>query len=87
MYKGIISFCIVVSVLTAMPAYAQTVPNKEPLLTKISDWFATAGKSQEEKYLIKAKRRRDRKIKKVQKEIARKRKKMAAQKKSYVETR
>jgi len=87
MIKTLIIFWVLVSMFTAMPVYAQVVPNKEPILTRIGDWFATEGKTEEEKHLIMAKRRRYRKIKKAKKELARKRRKMAKQRRSYLQTR
>ena len=58
----LVNFCWVV------PIYAEVQP-KDSYLNRISDWFATVGKSQEKKYLITNKRRRDRKIKKAKKKI------------------
>ncbi len=50
-------------------------------LDRMSDWFATAGKSRDEKILIKSRRRRERKMANHRKAIARKKKEIAKQKK------
>ena len=50
-------------------------------LDRVSDWFATAGKSHEEKALIKSRRRAMRKRADSQKAIARKKKEIAKRKK------
>ena len=55
---------------------------KEPFLTRLSDWVATVGKTQEEKYLIKKNRRAARKLKKAKKDIARQKKQVSKQKKT-----
>ena len=70
-------------IVTAPTAQAQVTTRKygytqkESFFNRISDWFATTGKSQEEKYLIKKNRRAARNIKKIKSDIARKKKQMA----------
>jgi hypothetical protein len=47
---------------------------------RLSDWVATVGKTSEEKAIIRARRRNERKIKNAQKAIARKKKEIAKRK-------
>ena len=54
-------------------------------LDRVSDWFATVGKSREEKILIKSRRRSARKMENMQKEIARKRKEIEKKKKKAMQ--
>ena len=54
-------------------------------LERVSDWFATNGKSREEKILIKSRRRAARKMAKTQKDIARKKKEIERLKKKAME--
>ena len=60
-------------------AYSE-VGADDSYLERVSDWFATAGKSRDEKILIKSRRRAARKIAATQKEIARKKKEIEKQK-------
>jgi hypothetical protein len=50
-------------------------------LDRLSDWFATVGKSREEKAIIKSRRRAVRRIKDTQKSVARKKKEIEKKKK------
>ena len=71
------------------PAYAQYSSTAyggtkdDTIFSRVSDWFATAGKTQKEKYLIKAQRRADRKIKKAKKAIARRKRALAKKRKAF----
>jgi len=49
---------------------------KEPFMTRMADWFATAGKTQEEKYITLKNRRAARRIKNAKREIARKKRQL-----------
>jgi hypothetical protein len=83
MKKRAVWVLIILFVSLAIPTYAQYSStayggaDNETMLNKISDWFATVGKPEEEKYRIKAQRRGERKIKKAKKDIARKKKALA----------
>lgn len=83
---GLVTVLVMFSALTA-GAQVTTKLNKgapkEPLFTRLSDWFATVGKTQEEKYIINKNRRAARKLKKAKKDIARKKKQVDKQKKTY----
>jgi hypothetical protein len=89
MMKNLKILLAVLILLSALPAYAQSGSNAyggsagDTILDKTGDWFATVGKSQEEKYRIKVERRAARKIKKAQKKIVKKKKDIAAQKKAF----
>lgn len=56
-------------------------------LDRVSDWFATVGKSREERILIKSRRRAARKMADTQKKIARKKKEIERQKKKAMQQR
>ena len=75
----IIAF-LINSVLPAYAGYSSTAyggTKDETMLSRVSDWFATVGKSQDEKYIIKAQRRAERKKRKAMKAIAENKKKLA----------
>ena len=83
---------LVFAVSLTLPAYAQQkvgystgayseLGADETYLERVSDWFATAGKTREEKILIKSRRRAARRMANTQKTIARKKKEIARQKK------
>lgn len=74
MLKTVILMLVIMNLGWISPAYARVQTKKDTYINRISDWFATVGKSQDEKYIIKNKRRRDRKIKKAKKRIRRKKK-------------
>lgn len=80
---------MVFALMASSPTYAQRGSNayggaaEETVLDKTGDWFATVGKSQEEKNRIKLERRAARKIKKAQKAIEKKKKQITAQKKAF----
>ena len=57
----------------------------ESYLERVSDWFATVGKSEEEKAVIKSQRRAVRKIKDAQKAIAQKKKEIIKKKKKAMQ--
>ena len=63
-------------------AYSEQVDNRS-YFQRMSDWFATSGKSREEKALIKVRRRTARKIANARKTIARKKKEIAKKKAQY----
>ena len=54
---------------------------EETYLERMSDWFATVGKSKEEEAIIKSRRRTARKMNKIQRTIAQKKKEIAKKKK------
>jgi hypothetical protein len=64
-------------------AYSELDAN-DTYLERVSDWFATAGKSREEKTLIKSQRRAARKISNAQKSIAQKKKEIGKKKKKML---
>ena len=80
MFVNLLTALLIFSAVTAS-AQVSTQLNKgaqkEPFFSRVSDWFATVGKTQEEKYIINKNRRAARKLKKAQKDIARKRKQVA----------
>ncbi len=87
--KPVISFLVVLFVICAVPvcadyssrAYGGT--GDETFMSRTSDWFATLGKTQEEKYRIKTKRRAARKIKKAKKAIEKRKKELAKKRNIY----
>ena len=92
MKKIIACMVLVFAVSLVLPAYAQQkfgysagayseLGANETYLERVSDWFATAGKTREEKILIKSQRRAARKMANIQKTIARKKKEIARQEK------
>ncbi len=72
-----IIFLVAFLIVQTVPGYAQYSSQayggsgKTTMFNRFSDWIATAGKSQEEKYRIKAQRRAYRKIQRAKKRIAR----------------
>lgn len=89
MKKIVIGALLVFLMSSAFPVYAQygyTSGAYEELdagrsyFQRMSDWFATVGKSREEKALIKSRRRTTRKINNAKKAIARKKKEIAKKK-------
>ncbi len=63
-------------------AYSEQI-DKKSYLQRISDWFATSGKTREEKALIRVQRRTARKITNARKIIAQKKKEIAKKKRRY----
>jgi len=55
----------------------------ETTFNRITDWFATVGKSQEEKYRIKHERRTARKIIRAKKRIVKQKRNLAKKKKAF----
>ncbi|MCK5178597.1 MAG: hypothetical protein KAR32_03635 [Candidatus Omnitrophica bacterium] len=53
-------------------AQAQEHADDNAIFNRVGDWFATAGKSDEEKATIKAQRRAERKVKRAEKEAKKK---------------
>ena len=74
---------MVLILFLTVPARAQMTTRKnngvqkESLFARASDWFATVGKTQKEKNVIKKERRASRKIKKAKQNIARQKKQLA----------
>ena len=76
---------LVFSVGSAHAQYSSTAyggKSDESFLTRTSDWFATLGMSQEEKYIALKERRAARKIKKAQKAIEQRQKEIARKRKA-----
>lgn len=88
MKKLLVLFFALLFVTSAMPVYAQfttrnTGAKKETVYNRMTDWFATAGKSQEEKYRIMHQRRTVRRIEKAKKRIAKQKRAFAKKKKAF----
>jgi len=72
-----------------VPVYAQYSSTaygggkNETVLNRVSDWFATVGKTMEQKYIIKKNRRAARKIRKAKKAIAQRKIKIQKIKNAY----
>jgi hypothetical protein len=75
MKKRLVTIIVLFCMVSAVPVYAgygSTAyggTGKETFLNRASDWFATVGKPQEEKYRILHQRRTIRKIKNAKKKI------------------
>ena len=88
MKKLLTLFLALLFITSTMPVYGQYSSqayggNKdETTFNRITDWFATVGKSQEEKYLIKHKRRTARKISRAKKRIAKQKRDFAKKRKA-----
>lgn len=89
MNKNVIAWICISTLLLAAPVQAQYQSTAyggsadETFWSRTTDWFATAGKSEKEKYRILNERRAARKVKKAKRAIAQKKKEMAQKKKAY----
>ena len=89
MKKLLVAFITLLSLSLTLPVYAEYSSEayggvgKETFLTRTSDWFATLGKSQEEKYRIKHERRTARKIKKAKKRIEKQKRDFAKKRNAF----
>jgi len=87
--RVIFVFIAAVFIFSAAPVYAQYSSGAyggtkdETVFTRMGDWFATIGKTQEEKYLIKSRRRAVRKIRKANKLIEQRKREIARRRKGY----
>jgi len=83
--KLAVTIFIILFTYSAMPVYAQAQGgvSSDSIFNRMADWFATVGKSQEEKYRIKHERRTARKINKVKKRIAKQKRDIAKKKKAF----
>lgn len=95
MKNTIASVLLVFLISIVLPAYAQQktgystgayseLGTDDTYLERVSDWFATAGKSREEKILILSQRRANRKMADTQKKITRKKKEIEKKKKKAI---
>lgn len=89
MRKLIISSVVILFFVCTVPVYAEYSSmayggtGNETFFNRTSDWFATLGKSQKEKYRIKHQRRTARKIKKAKKRIEKQKRNFAKKKNAF----
>jgi len=88
MKKLLVLLLTLLFMASTMPVYAQfttrnTGAKNETIYNRMTDWFATVGKSQEEKYRIMHQRRTTRKINKAKKRIAKQKRDIAKKKKAF----
>jgi len=89
MKKLLTLFLVLLFITSTIPVYAQYSSkayegNKdETTFNRITDWFATVGKPQEEKYRIKHERRTARKISRAKKRIAKQKRDFAKKRKAF----
>ena len=85
MKKLLALFFTLLFMMSTTPIYAQAYggASNETTLNRMADWFATIGKSQEEKYRIKHERRTARKIDRAKKRIAKQKRDIAKKKRAF----